>query len=145
MAEKIFLKNGYEYITEKIAQAVKNGSREAIISGYFEINEAVQLPSDFTLVLDSCHLRMADGCYSQMFVNENYGTELGKTPAGTNRNINIIGRGEAILDGGKYNGLSEKTSGKDGRPHVSKNNLILFFNNFHFPFRTEETEISPPS
>lgn len=128
MAEKIFLKNGYEYITEKIAQAVKNGSREAIISGYFEINEAVQLPSDFTLVLDSCHLRMADGCYSQMFVNENYGTELGKTPAGTNRNINIIGRGEAILDGGKYNGLSEKNSSKDGLPPIWKNNLLLFTN-----------------
>jgi hypothetical protein len=32
------------------------------------------------------------------------------------------------LDGGVYNGLSEKSSDRDGRPHISKNTTLLFFN-----------------
>lgn len=123
-----FLKDGNAYISSKIAEAIKNESRTATISGKWEICEAIRLPSDFTLILEDAHLRMADGVYSNMFVNENHETELGKTIAGTNRNISILGRGEAILDGGKYNGLSEKSQCKDGLPPVWKNNLLLFTN-----------------
>ena len=32
------------------------------------------------------------------------------------------------MDGGTYNGLSEKTSWTNGLPHISKNNLLLFTN-----------------
>ena len=32
----MFLKNGHRYITEKINEAVKNGSRTATVSGDFE-------------------------------------------------------------------------------------------------------------
>ena len=123
-----FLKDGNAYITSKIEEAVKNESRTAIISGKWEISEAIRLPSNFTLILENAHLRLADGVYSNIFVNENHDTEIGKTIAGTDRNINILGRGEAILDGGKYNGLSEKNGGKDGLPPIWKNNLILFTN-----------------
>ena len=123
-----FLLNGYEYVTSKINEAIENESRTAVISGGWVINRAIRLPSNFTLVLQDCHLRMADGCYSNMFVNENHGTEIGRTIAGTDRNISIIGRGEAILDGGKYNGLSEKNHSKDGMPPIWKNNLLLFTN-----------------
>ena len=71
---------------------------------------------------------MADGVYSNMFVNENNDTEVGKTVNGANVNVNLIGRGKAILDGGKYNGLSEKTQLKNGLPPIWKNNLLLFTN-----------------
>lgn len=128
MNEKIFQKNGTEYISALIAEAVENGSRTARISGCLEIAEAVRIPSDFTLILEDCHLRMADGSFSNMFVNQNHMTEVGRTPAGTDRNISIIGRGEAILDGGLYNGLSERTQLKNGLPPVWKNNLLLFTN-----------------
>ena len=128
MHNMTFAKNGSAYITSKIEEAVKNESRTATISGNWEINEAVRLPSNFTLILENAHLRMADGVYSNMFVNENHGTEIGKTIAGTDRNISLMGRGEAILDGGSYNGLSEKNSNKDGLPPIWKNNLLLFTN-----------------
>lgn len=36
----------------------------------WEINKTIFLPSDFTLVLDSCHLRMADDVYCNMFCNK---------------------------------------------------------------------------
>ena len=54
------------------------------------------------------------------------GTEKGKTPEGRDSNIKIIGEGVAIIDGGVYNGLSEKTQRKNGMPPIWKNNLILF-------------------
>ena len=128
MTTKDFLKGGSEYVNGKIAEAVLNGSRTATVSGCWEIEEAVRLPSNFTLIIENCHLKMADGVFSNMFVNENHDTDIGVSTDGTNRNISIIGRGEAILDGGVYNGLSERNSNKDGMPPIYKNNLVLFTN-----------------
>lgn len=123
-----FIKGGSAYISSKIEEAVKDQSRTATISGNLEIDEAIRLPSNFTLILEDAHLRMADGVYSNMFVNEHHGTDIGKTADGTDRNISVIGRGTAILDGGKYNGLSERNQLQDGLPPIWKNNLLLFTN-----------------
>lgn len=128
MPDTVFTKCGSAYISSKIKEAINNKTRTATISGSFEIDEAIRLPSNFTLILENAHLRMADGVYSNMFVNEHHGTDIGRTPDGTDRNISIIGRGEAILDGGKYNGLSEKNHSRDGLPPIWKNNLLLFTN-----------------
>ena len=110
MEEKIFAAGGSAYITEKIREAVENGSRTATVSGAWEIESEIRLPSHFTLVLADCHLRMADGTLCNMFVNEHHGTPEGGSVTGTDRNISILGRGEAVLDGGKYNGLSEQNA-----------------------------------
>ncbi len=120
--------NTNKTITELIEKAVADGTRTATLIGEYEISEAVRLPSDFTLYLNDCHLTLADGVYSNIFVNENYDTEIGRTEAGTDRNIKLIGNGNAILDGGNYNGLGEKNAGKDGRPPIWKNNTLLFAN-----------------
>ncbi|MBQ7387339.1 MAG: hypothetical protein IJW03_04140 [Clostridia bacterium] len=128
MNETVFIKGGSEYIGSLIQRAVNDRSRTATVTGSYEIDSAVRIPSDFTLILEDCHLRMADGCYSNMFVNEHHGTDIGKTLEGRDRNISVIGRGYAILDGGKYNGLSERTQRKNGLPPIYKNNLLLFTN-----------------
>ena len=120
--------NGSAYITEKIAEAIQNESRNAVISGSYIIDTAIRIPSHFTLILENCHLRLADGVYSNIFVNEHHDTALGKTTDGTDTNISIIGRGKAILDGGEYNGLSERNHMQDGLPPIWKNNLVLFTN-----------------
>ena len=125
---KEFTKGGSEYIASLISNAVKSGERTATVTGSYEIDKPVRIPSDFTLILDNCHLRLADGSFTNIFVNEHLGTEIGKTVAGRDKNIKIIGRGEAILDGGKYNGLSEKTHMTDGYPEIWNNNMILFAN-----------------
>ncbi len=125
---KMFLSGGSRYIEDAIRSAVEGGSCSAVITGRWLIDKAVRIPSNFTLILDSCHLRMADGCYENLFVNEHHDTPSGRTPEGTDRNITIIGRGEAVLDGGNYNGLSERTHRTNGLPPVWKNNLILFTN-----------------
>jgi len=92
------------------------------------ISQTVLLPSDITLVLEDAHLQMADGVICQMFRNQNARTPIGNTLEGRQRNIRIVGRGKAILDGGVPNGLSEFTSEKDEFPHVSEN-LTIFLHN----------------
>lgn len=126
--EKAFLSNGYEYISALIEDARCRGLDSVTVDKDLIIDREVRIPSDFTLILDSCHLKMADGCYSNMFVNENHGTDIGRTVEGRDRNIRIIGKNGALLDGGKYNMLSEKTQLKNGLPPIWKNNLILFTN-----------------
>ena len=123
-----FIKGGSAYILSKIEEAINDESRTATISGNWEISEAIRLPSNFTLILENAHLQMADGVYSNMFVNENHGKEVGRGADGTDRNISIIGKGTAVLDGGKYNGLSEKNQSQNGLPPIWKNNLVLFTN-----------------
>lgn len=128
MGNADFMKGGSVYISAKIAEAIGNNSRSAVVSGCWEIDEAIRLPSDFTLILENAHLRMADGVYANMFVNAHHGTDAGSTVDGTDRNISLLGRGTAVLDGGQYNGLSEKTQLQNGLPPIWKNNLLLFTN-----------------
>ena len=78
----VFQKNGYGYITGEIEKGLRDGSRTAGIEGCWEIDREVRIPSGFTLRLSGCHLRMADGCYSNMFVNSGCGTPEGRTPGG---------------------------------------------------------------
>ena len=128
MKQSLFSNGGSAYISALIHAAIENESRTATVHGNWEIDAAVRIPSNLTLILDDCHLRMADGCYSNMFVNEHHDTEKGRTAEGRDRNITLLGRGKAILDGGTYNGLSEKTQLQNGLPPIWKNNLLLFTN-----------------
>ncbi|MBE6696597.1 MAG: hypothetical protein E7587_09130 [Ruminococcaceae bacterium] len=133
--DKIFEKGGALYIQKLIHDGVENGSRQATVSGAYEIEKAILLPSDFTLILKNCHLRMDDGVFDNMFRNDECGNILERKSGGENKNIVIRGVGEAILDGGEYNGLSERNAGRDGRPPMYVNNLLLFVNVEGFEIR----------
>lgn len=130
-----FSPNGSFIIQRQIDQACHDGSRTTTVTGTYEIHRPIRIPSDFTLILNSCHLRMAKDSFCNMFVNASHDTDTGNTIGGTDRNITIEGIGRVILDGGEYNGLSELTSLKDGNPHISVNNLILFTNVDGFTIR----------
>lgn len=104
------------------------GGHSCTVSGEHTIRETIRIPSDFTLVLDDCHLTMAEGTFCNMFTNASCGTPASHKLAGADRRIAIEGRGRAILDGGVYNGLSERNSLQNGMPHISVNSLILFTN-----------------
>ncbi|MGN1121204.1 MAG: hypothetical protein ACI4RV_02480 [Eubacteriales bacterium] len=92
------------------------------------IEHTVKLPNDIEILFENAHLRLADNTFCNMFANEALGTERGRTPAGEQHNITLRGIGNAVLDGGTYNGLSELNSEKDGRPHISVNTTLLFCN-----------------
>ena len=117
---KEFLKGGSEYIKSLIKKSVVDGSYTATVTGNYEIETVVKIPSEFTLVLDGCHLKMADGVFSNMFTNENHKTG--------DKNIKILGKNGATLDGGNYNGLSEKTQNTGDFPDIWNNNLIILVN-----------------
>ena len=65
-----FKKGGASHISALIEEAVKNGTRTARVKGNWEIDEAVRLPSNLTVILEDCHLRLADGSHTNIFVNE---------------------------------------------------------------------------
>ena len=125
---KDFKLGGSAYIQSLVDEAVKSGRRTTVITGNYEIDEAVRLPSNFTIILEDAHLRLGDGTHCNVFVNEHNETETGKTVEGTDRNISIIGRGRAILDGGNMNDVYEKVPYAERVAPLYKNNLILFTN-----------------
>lgn len=127
-----FIPNGGAYIQAQIDAALAAGRHSVRISGNYEIEKTVLLPSDFTLILADCHLRMADNTFCNMFTNAACRTEAARTAAGAQHHISILGEGRAILDGGEYNGLHEKNSLTENWPHISVNSLILMSNVEHF-------------
>ncbi len=92
------------------------------------IDKSVLLPSNITIILDDCHLTLKEGVYENIFRNKNMYTEISTKPEGKQTGIRIIGIGDAILDGGKGNDLTEATSMKDGRPSIRFNNFVLLHN-----------------
>lgn len=123
-----FIKNGGAAIQALIDEACESGVRAVTLTGLYEIEKTILIPSDFTLTLMNCHLRMAPGTFCNMFTNAACRTDKGRLFAGADHNIIIEGCGRAILDGGEYNGLCESNSEKEGRPHISVNSLLLFSN-----------------
>lgn len=95
------------------------------------IDQTILLPSDITIFLDNCTLWTPKEVCCNIFRNENYGTPLGKTMAGEQHDINIIGLGTALLDGGDYNEISESNSGENGLPRIYNNCMILICNARH--------------
>jgi len=92
------------------------------------IMRSILLPSNMTVKLDNCHLRMGDGAFGQMFKNSLANEEAGKLLENEQHDIIISGIGNVILDGGKHNRLVEKNTRKDGLPSIWQNNMIYFYN-----------------
>lgn len=123
-------------IQNAIVEAKKSGTNRVRIPRHndrtgadiWNIDRTVFLPDDIELLIDNAHLRLADGVFCNMFANENLTKEISRTSAGEQKNITLRGIGNAVLDGGTYNGLSEKNSLQDGLPHISVNTTLLFFN-----------------
>ncbi len=60
------------------------------------IDRAILLPSDFTLILNDCLVRLAPGIQDNIITNRGARTD----PLSENKNIRIIGQGNAVLSGG---------------------------------------------
>ena len=86
------------------------------------ITETISLPDDIEILIDGAHLVLADDTFINMFATENY---LAKEKR-QQRNIEIHGKNGAVLDGGKYNGLSEFKHNEKGI-HISVNTTMIFY------------------
>ena len=125
-----------ESIANAVRKAKEDGTNKVIIpkhndrtnSDVWVIEDTVYLPSDIEVLIDDAHLVLADNVYCNMFANSAVAVKGERTVDDEQYNITIRGEGGAVLDGGNYNGLSERNSEKDGRPHISKNTTVLFVN-----------------
>ena len=93
----------------------------------WDVDEAIILSSNIEIVLDNCYIRQTDGSMDNVFRNFD-DNAVRSTLEDEQQNIVIRGIGNAIIDGGKHNGLTQKNSMKDGMPHVEKNNVIRLHN-----------------
>ena len=94
----ITAKNHVDKIQQAIEIAKEQGVNAVLIpritpeGGFiWNIDKAIKIPSNMTVYLDNCHLRLTDGSFTNVFVNSNYKTDIGDTLQGEQSNINIIG------------------------------------------------------
>ena len=122
-------------IQNAVNAAKKSGLNKVVIPRFNErtgeclwsIDKAIILTSELEVVLDNCYIRQADGAMDNVFRNFDE-DGIRKTLDGEQYGIVIRGVGNAVIDGGTSNGLTQSTSGKNGMPHVEKNNVIRFHN-----------------
>lgn len=124
-----------ERIQAAVDKAISTGKNTVVIpritpegGQIWTADKTILLPSNITLILDNCHIRMADGVMCPMFKNSLANTAEGTKKENVQENINIIGKGNVVLDGGNNNGLNEQTSEKDGMPSVWENLTIYLHN-----------------
>ena len=135
---RFFGKTDAETIQNAINYADRMRLGEVVIPRYnartecmqWDIDNCILLPSDMTITLDGCYMRMVDDVISNMFRNKNAWTEEGNTLEGEQHNIRIIGRGNAVIDGGKPSYLCEQMHRDfpDKYPSMQVN-LLLFLHN----------------
>lgn len=86
-SEKI--KNAILKAKERNIKVIEFSDRDYVIT------ETILLPSDFTMIIDNCTIKLSEGIQDNIITNE--GTRT--IPLSSNKNINIIGKGNAIIDG----------------------------------------------
>ena len=64
-----FIKNGEKVISELIKDVKEKGQTTVVLTGNYLISDTIYIPSNTTLLLKDCHLRLADGVYCNMFKN----------------------------------------------------------------------------
>lgn len=135
---RFFGKTDAQTIQNAIDYAEQMGLGEVVIprvnartaEKIWNIDTCILLPSDMTVILENCHLRMVDDIIANMFRNKNAWTPEGNTLEGEQHNIRIIGQGNAVIDGGKPSCLCEQMHRDfpDEYPSMQVN-LLLFLHN----------------
>ena len=124
-----------ESIQNAVDKAAQNGGLVIIPrwnvrrqQALWEIEKAIKVPSGVTVVFLCAYLRQADFCYENMFINSRAYESEGRCIAHEEHDIAFVGIGDAVLDGGKPNGLMEKTCNLYGLPDKRHNATVLFNN-----------------
>ena len=123
-------------INNAVIAAEKSGVGKVVIPSFnartgacrWDIDSAVCLPSNMHIVLDNAYLRQTDGSMDNVFRSANLTYAPVTPPDGELSDIRISGIGNAVIDGGKPNGLTQGTSQRKGFPNIRANNPILLAN-----------------
>lgn len=129
-------------IEAAISEAIKTGVNSIEIPRFNQqrktaiwlIDRAILVPSDFTLVLNDCLIRLSPGTGDNIITNAG----ARKKPLSGNQNIRIIGKGNTVLSGGlvaHFNPAGDRS----GYRTIG----ILLYDTKHFTiegFKMEETQ-----
>ena len=133
-----------EMIQRAVDEAARSGDTVSVLrrnertgADVWVLPRAVRLHSGSTVLLDNCHLRLADGAFDNAFKNDFARTEEAGLPENRQYDIRIIGRGNAVLDGGNHNGLVELNAAgsamrpgfMDKYPYPALVNTMIHFHN----------------
>lgn len=94
----------------------------------WDIEKTVFIPSYINVVLLHSHLRHTDFMYGNIFANSRAYDFVDRNWATEEHDMAISGVGDAVLDGGKHNGLKEKTCFLFGLPDKRYNATVRFDN-----------------
>lgn len=94
----------------------------------WDFEKAVRVPSDMTVIFLHSHIRHQDFMYENLFTNSRAYENEGRCIAHEEHDLNFSGVGDAVLDGGRQNGLKEKTCFLYGLPDKRPNATVLFNN-----------------
>lgn len=92
------------------------------------ISRAIELHSGSVIYLDNCYIRQADGVFQNIFKNSHNEKPEGYTREGRQRDITILGFGNATLDGGEHNGMFETNYRDFGFDNCYMNSMFNFIN-----------------
>lgn len=121
MIKNIYTPNDYKdlasdskMIQAAVDEAAKYGSQVVIPrvnertgECIWNIGECINLHTGSYVVLDNCHLRLEDDTHIHFFQNSTCLKEEWWKPEHRQYDIQIIGQGNAVLDGGNHNGVFE--------------------------------------
>ena len=104
-------------IVKMIAEAKAAGRREVVIpqrnphqaDGLWIIEHAILVPSGTRIIIDGARLVLADRVFCNVFQNEHARAKDRAKLSAEDRDIEIVGRNGATLDGGNYNGWGERS------------------------------------
>ncbi|MBR3641272.1 MAG: hypothetical protein IKN53_04505, partial [Oscillibacter sp.] len=121
-------------IQTMINAAASAGQTECVIpsinprtgTNVWTISKTILVPSNMTLYIDNCTFRFENYCLCHMIENSG-ASKLNQTTGDEQENIHIVGVGDAILQGGLFNGISSTLIQKSGRTTWS--NILLLLQN----------------
>ena len=147
-ANETIREDDHATVQAAIRLAIEENCRKVVIPRYnartkrmvWSFDRAIELPSNFTLVLDNCFLEQARGSYENLITNErSHDLEYSDKPENEARNIAVLGEGNVTLSGGVHNHLLEKTTRKYGLGRMFHQPILFWHNvrglrveNLHF-------------
>ena len=124
-------------IQAAVRLACETGVRKVVVPRYnartggtvWSLMKAIQLPSDFTLILDNCYMEQAKGSYENLITNErSHDLSYSNVWENEAHNITVLGEGNVTLSGGIHNHLLEKTTRKYGLPGMFFQPVLFWHN-----------------
>ena len=129
--------NDAETIQSAIRLSLEDGCRKVVVPRYnartkstvWSLPTSLQLPSDFTLILDNCYMEQGLESYENLITNErSHDMEYTNDIKNRAHNISVIGEGNVTLSGGVHNNLLEATTRKYGQ-HSMWHQPIFYWHN----------------